>query len=47
MQNLTRSFADEHRRLEAELTGTGEPSTEALRVALRRYRSFFERLLEL
>jgi hypothetical protein len=47
MQNLTRSFANEHQRLEAELTGTGEPSTEVLRVALRRYRSFFERLLEL
>ena len=47
MQSLAESFAHERRRLEDELTNTGEASTETLRVGLRRYRSFFERLLSL
>lgn len=47
MTNLAGSFAHERERLEAELSRTGEASTETLRVGLRRYRSFFERLLSL
>lgn len=47
MQSLAESFAHERGRLEDELTNTGEASTETLRVGLRRYRSFFERLLSL
>lgn len=47
MQSLAESFAHERKRLETELSETGEASTETLRVGLRRYRSFFERLLEL
>jgi hypothetical protein len=47
MKNLAESFAIERQRLEDELLHTGEASTEALRVGLRRYRSFFERLLSL
>jgi hypothetical protein len=33
--------------LEGQLGESSEASTETLRVALRRYRSFFERLLSL
>jgi hypothetical protein len=47
MQSLAESFAQEREKLEQELSHTGEASTEALRVGLRRYRSFFERLLSL
>jgi hypothetical protein len=47
MKNLAESFAHERERLEDELSRTGEASTEALRVGLRRYRSFFDRLLSL
>jgi len=47
MKSLAESFAHERGRLEEELTRTGEASTETLRVGLRRYRSFFERLLSL
>ena len=47
MKSLAGSFANERNRLEAQLTDGGEASTELLRVALRRYRSFFERLLTL
>ena len=47
MTNLAGSFAQERHRVEAQLDKTGEGSTEDLRVALRRYRSFFERLLSL
>jgi hypothetical protein len=43
--NLTRRFAAERERLE-QVWGSGEDvSTEDLRVALQRYRSFFGRLL--
>ena len=45
MQQLAESFAQERERLEAQW-GRGEDiSTEDLRVALQRYRSFFQRLL--
>jgi hypothetical protein len=47
MTNLANTFAEERSRVEAQLDGTGEGATEDLRVALRRYRSFFERLLSL
>lgn len=47
MQSLAESFAGERKRLEEQLSQTGEATTETLRVALRRYRSFFERLLSL
>jgi hypothetical protein len=47
MKNLAESFAHERERLEDELSRTGEASTETLRVGLRRYRSFFDRLLSL
>jgi hypothetical protein len=45
MQRLAEGFAEERERLEAQW-GRGEDiSTEDLRVALQRYRSFFQRLL--
>jgi hypothetical protein len=47
MQALTESFAREHRDLEARWSGDREVSTEDLRLAIRRYRSFFNRLLSL
>ena len=47
MTNLADTFAEERHRVEAQLDSTGEGSTEDLRVSLRRYRSFFERLLSL
>jgi hypothetical protein len=46
-KELTRTFAKERERLEKEWSADGDPSTEDLRVALQRYRSFFGRLLEL
>jgi hypothetical protein len=47
MKSLAESFSHERERLESELSHTGEASTETLRVGLRRYRSFFDRLLSL
>ena len=47
MQQLARIFADERQRLEAEWERTDRVSTEDLRQAMRRYRSFFERLLSI
>ena len=47
MKSLAESFSHERERLEDRLSHTGEAPTEALRVGLRRYRSFFERLLSL
>ncbi len=47
MKNLAESFAGERERLEGQLGQSGEATTETLRVSLRRYRSFFERLLSL
>ncbi len=46
MQRLARSFSDERSRLESQWDRGDEVSTEDLRVALTRYRSFFNRLLE-
>jgi len=46
MQTLAQSFADERRELEAQMKSESA-STENLRVALQRYRSFFQRLLTL
>jgi hypothetical protein len=45
MRQLARTFADERRRLEGQLAEGEEASTEDLRIALRGYRSFFDRLL--
>jgi hypothetical protein len=47
MKSLAESFAAERDSLESQVSDGGEASTETLRVALRRYRSFFERLLSL
>jgi GH25 family lysozyme M1 (1,4-beta-N-acetylmuramidase) len=44
-QRLATVFAEERSRLEQEWAQKGDVSTEDLRQALRRYRSFFERLL--
>lgn len=44
MKDLAETFARERKNLDGELS---EHDTEHLRVALRRYRSFFERLLSL
>jgi hypothetical protein len=45
IQQLVRSFADERSQLETQWSRGDQASTEDLRVALRRYRSFFDRLL--
>ena len=45
MQQLARSFSEERTSLESQWTRGDEVDTEELRVSLRRYRSFFERLL--
>ena len=45
MQDLAHSFNKERTQLEETWKGGGEVSTEELRLALRRYRSFFGRLL--
>jgi len=45
MQRLASVFADERSKLEEQLSRGDDISTEDLRVALRRYRSFFDRLL--
>ena len=47
MKSLASTFADQRSRLEAGLGREGDPNTEDLRVALRGYRSFFQRLLSL
>jgi|SRR5215472_13829585 len=47
MKTLTETFSKERANLEGQLGQTDKASTETLRVALRRYRSFFERLLSL
>ncbi len=47
MKSLATTFADQRSRLEAGLGREGDPDTEDLRVALRGYRSFFQRLLSL
>jgi hypothetical protein len=45
MQRLAAMFAAERAELETRWSGGNEVSTEDLRQGLRRYRSFFERLL--
>ena len=45
MQRLAASFSDERERLETQWDRGDDVSTEDLRVALTRYRSFFARLL--
>ena len=49
LQDLARSFAKHREQIDADAKAGGDTqgSTENLRVALRRYRSFFERLLSL
>lgn len=47
MKSLAESFAGQRSRIEQEVGQGEEVSTENLRVALTRYRSFFERLLSL
>jgi hypothetical protein len=45
IKRLAEVFAAERTKLEGEWDKTDNVSTEDLRVALRRYRSFFDRLL--
>jgi hypothetical protein len=44
-ERITREFSDERNQLEAQWDREEDVSTEDLRLALKRYRSFFERLL--
>ena len=46
-QSLTETFANQRLELEKGLDQTEAPTTENLRIALRQYRSFFERLLSI
>jgi hypothetical protein len=45
MQHLAQNFASARSQLEQQWSGGGDVSTEDLRQALRRYRTFFDRLL--
>ncbi|MHC9293161.1 hypothetical protein ACRCUN_11880 [Mycobacterium sp. LTG2003] len=45
VEQLTASFADTRSRLEAQWARGEDASTEDLRLALKRYRDFFQRLL--
>jgi hypothetical protein len=45
IKRLSESFADQRAQLESQWSGGSDVSTEDLRLALRRYRSFFDRLL--
>ena len=45
MQHLAKSFADERDRLEGQWDRGDDVSTDELRVAFQRYRTFFTRLL--
>jgi hypothetical protein len=45
MQHLAKTFADERGRLEGQWDRGDDVSTDDLRAAFQRYRSFFERLL--
>lgn len=47
LKSVTMSFHNRRSALEREWNGGGSASTEDLRLALKRYRSFFERLLTL
>lgn len=45
MTRLTETFTNERRNLEGQWEKADKVSTEDLRIAMQRYRSFFERLL--
>jgi hypothetical protein len=45
LKRLAETFSDERRQLESQWQRSDKISTEDLRQAMRRYRSFFERLL--
>lgn len=45
MQTLAATFAERKESLDAQWRSSGEAETEELRLALRRYRSFFDQLL--
>lgn len=47
MKNLADTFSNERNKLESQVEQPEQASTENLRIALRRYRSFFQRLLSL
>jgi len=47
MKSLAETFSSERTKLETQVDLTDKASTENLRLVLRRYRSFFERLLSL
>ena len=47
IKNITSSFANRRGSLEKGWNNGGQTSTEDLRIALKQYRSFFERLLTL
>lgn len=47
IKNITRTFSDERMTLENQWKSGDKVSTEDLRMALQRYRSFFNRLLKL
>ncbi len=47
MQRLTESFSSERRQLEEQWERNDKVSTEDLRQAMHRYRTFFERLLSI
>jgi len=47
MKRLAQTFSDERSKLEQQWQRGGDVSTEDLRVAFQRYRSFFQRLLTL
>jgi hypothetical protein len=46
-QSLAETFANQRSQLEKGLDQAAGPTTENLRIALRQYRSFFERLLSI
>ena len=47
MKRLAEIFSDERKKMEAQWSRGDDVSTEDLRVALQRYRSFFNRLLSM
>jgi hypothetical protein len=47
IKSLAETFSNQRAQLEVEPNQTDQSSTENLRLALRRYRSFFERLLSI
>jgi hypothetical protein len=47
LKSLSETFAKERARLESQWDHDGDVTTEDFRVALRRYRTFFDRLLSI